>query len=43
VEQRKQAVAVAAEQRYAEFTGGETKYTSGTVRELTADTPAISA
>jgi hypothetical protein len=24
-----------------EFTGGETQYTSGTVHELTADTPAI--
>ncbi|VVN67223.1 alpha/beta hydrolase [Pseudomonas fluorescens] len=35
VEQRKQAIAAAAEQRYAEFTGGETKYTSGTVHELT--------
>jgi fermentation-respiration switch protein FrsA (DUF1100 family) len=41
LEQRKQAIAAAAEQRYAEFTGGETKYTSGTVHELTADTPAI--
>jgi fermentation-respiration switch protein FrsA (DUF1100 family) len=35
VEQRKQAIAAAAEQRYLEFTGGETKYTSGTVHELT--------
>ncbi|TPG77969.1 alpha/beta hydrolase [Pseudomonas mandelii] len=35
VEQRKQAIAAAAEQRYVEFTGGETKYTSGTVHELT--------
>ena len=41
VEQRKQIIAAAAEQRYAEFTGGETQYTSGTVHELTADTPAI--
>ena len=41
VEQRKQAIAAAAEQRYAEFTGGETQHTSGTVHELTADTPAI--
>lgn len=35
VEQRKQIIAAAAEQRDVEFTGGETKYTSGTVRELT--------
>jgi uncharacterized protein len=41
VEQRKQIIAAAAEQRYVEFTGGETQYTSGTVHELTADTPAI--
>ena len=41
VEQRKQIIAEAAEQRYVEFTGGETKYTSGTVHELTADTHPI--
>jgi fermentation-respiration switch protein FrsA (DUF1100 family) len=41
LEQRKQIIAAAAEQRYAEFTGGETSYTGGTVHELTADTPAI--
>ena len=41
VEQRKQIIAAAAQQRYAEFTGGETEYTGGTVHELTADTPAI--
>jgi hypothetical protein len=41
VEQRKQIIAAAAEQRYVEFTGGETQYTSGAVHELTADTPAI--
>jgi fermentation-respiration switch protein FrsA (DUF1100 family) len=35
VEQRKQAIAAAAEQRYVEFTGGGTQYTSGTVHELT--------
>ncbi|WHS62475.1 alpha/beta hydrolase [Pseudomonas sp. G2-4] len=35
VEQRKQAIAAAAEQRYVEFTGGETQYTSGTVHALT--------
>jgi fermentation-respiration switch protein FrsA (DUF1100 family) len=41
VEQRKQIIATAAEQRYAEFTGGATKYTGGTVHELTADTDPI--
>ena len=30
LEQRKKIIAEAAEQRYVEFTGGETKYTSGT-------------
>lgn len=35
LEQRKKIIADAAEQRYIEFTGGETKYTSGTVDELT--------
>ncbi len=39
LEQRKQIVAEAAAQRYIEFKGGETKYTSGTTHELTADTP----
>jgi uncharacterized protein len=41
VEQRKQIIAAAAEQRYVEFTGGNTQYTSGTVHELTADTHPI--
>ncbi len=41
LEQRKQIIAEAAEQRYVEFTGGETKYTSGTVHELNADTHPI--
>ncbi|MBP2635285.1 MAG: hypothetical protein H6Q72_1192 [Firmicutes bacterium] len=41
LEQRKQIIAEAAEQRYVEFTGGETKYTSGTVHELTEDTHPI--
>lgn len=41
VEQRKQAIAAAAEQRYLEFAGGETQYTSGTVHELTDDTHPI--
>lgn len=35
LEQRKQIIADAAEQRYVEFTGGETKYTSGTVHKIT--------
>jgi fermentation-respiration switch protein FrsA (DUF1100 family) len=41
VEQRKQAIAAAAEQRYVEFIGGETQYTSGTVHELTDKSNAI--
>ena len=41
VEQRKAIIAEAAQQRYAEFTGGEKKYTSGTVHELNADTHPI--
>ncbi len=35
VEQRKQIIAEAAEQRWVEFEGGETRYTSGTVHEIT--------
>jgi fermentation-respiration switch protein FrsA (DUF1100 family) len=41
VEQRKTIIAEAAEQRYAEFTGGGTKYTGGTVHELNDDTHPI--
>lgn len=41
VEQRKQIIAAAVEQRYVEFTGGETEFTGGTVHELTADTHPI--
>ncbi|GGE40224.1 membrane protein [Agaricicola taiwanensis] len=41
VEQRKKAIAAAAEQRYAEFTGGQTQYTSGSVHELTESSTAI--
>lgn len=41
LEQRKQTIAAAAEQRYVEFSGGETQYTSGTVHELTPDTHPI--
>jgi len=33
--QRNAIIAEAAQQRYIEFTGGETKYTSGTVHEIT--------
>lgn len=41
LEQRKQAITAAAEQRYVEFAGGKTQYTSGTVHELTDDTHPI--
>jgi hypothetical protein len=41
VEQRKQVIAAAAEQRYVEFTGGETQHTSGTVHELTDNSNPI--
>ncbi len=41
LEQRKQALAEAAEQRYVEFSGGDIKYTSGTVHVLTDDTHPI--
>ncbi|MFW9262919.1 alpha/beta hydrolase [Nostoc sp. CALU 546] len=41
LEQRKKAIAEAAEQRYVEFTGGETKYTGGTVHELNENSTAI--
>ena len=37
----KEVIAEAAEQRYVEFTGGETKYTSGTVHELTDNSDPI--
>ncbi|WP_338785859.1 alpha/beta hydrolase [Metabacillus sp. FJAT-53654] len=41
LEQRKKIIAEATEQRYVEFTGGETKYTSGTVHELNENSTAI--
>jgi fermentation-respiration switch protein FrsA (DUF1100 family) len=41
LEQRKSAIEVAAEQRYVEFTGGEAKYTSGTVHALTENSTPI--
>lgn len=41
VEQRKQAIAEAAAQRDVEFAGGETRYTSGTVDQLTENSNAI--
>lgn len=41
LEQRKQALAKAAEQRYAEFLGGEVEYTSGTVHSLTGESTPI--
>jgi|tagenome__1003787_1003787.scaffolds.fasta_scaffold20901029_2 fermentation-respiration switch protein FrsA (DUF1100 family) len=41
LEERKKLLEEAAEQRYAEFEGGKTKYTGGTVHELTKDTHPI--
>jgi len=41
LEQRKKNEAEAAEQRYAEFLGGETKYTGGTTHQLDANTHPI--
>ena len=41
LEQRKKVLEEAAAQRYVEFTGGETKYTSGTVHELTETSTPI--
>lgn len=41
LEQRKEVIAAAAEQRYAEFTGGETQYTGGTVHELNENSTPI--
>lgn len=41
VEQRKQAIAAAAAQRWVEADGGATEYTGGTVLQLTADTDPI--
>lgn len=41
LEQRKEIIAQAAQQRYVEFTGGETLYTSGTVHQLDDNTHPI--
>ncbi len=41
LEQRKQILKDAAEQRYVEFTGDETRYTSGTVHELNENSSPI--
>lgn len=41
LEQRKAIIAEAAEQRYVEFEGGPTKYTSGTVHELNENSTPI--
>ncbi len=41
LEQRKQILAEAAEQRYSEFQGGPTRYTGGTVHELNADSGPV--
>ncbi|ELY4774273.1 alpha/beta hydrolase [Cronobacter turicensis] len=40
-EQRQKVIADAAAQREVEFTGGETRYTSGTVHKIDEDTSAI--
>lgn len=40
-QQRKDALEAAAEQRYVEFLGGDTKYTSGTVHKLTENSGSI--
>jgi len=41
VDQRKAIIAEAAQQRWVEAAGGETKYTGGTVHQLDADTQPI--
>lgn len=41
LEQRKAVIAEAAEQRYVEFIGGKTLYTSGTVDEITQESHPI--
>lgn len=41
LEQRRAAIAAAAEQRYVEFTGGQTRYTGGTVHEINEKSSAI--
>lgn len=41
LEQRKQIFAEAAEQRYIEFEGGETRYTGGTVHQLTENSNPV--
>ena len=41
LEQRKEMLKAAAEQRFSEFTGGALKYTGGTVHELTASSSPI--
>ena len=41
LEQRKETIAQAVQQRYVEFTGGQTLYTSGTVHQLDENTHPI--
>lgn len=41
LEQRKECILAAAQQRYVEFTGGETQYTSGCPHEIHADSHPI--
>ena len=39
--QRRQIIEAAAQQRYAEFTGGKTAYTGGTPHKIDADSPPV--
>ncbi|EKG20734.1 Peptidase S9/S15 [Macrophomina phaseolina MS6] len=41
IEQRKQVIAAAAEQRWIEAEGGETEYTGGTPQEITPESTAV--
>ncbi|KAE8155126.1 Alpha/Beta hydrolase protein [Aspergillus avenaceus] len=41
LEQRKEIIAGAAQQRWVEIEGGETQYTGGTINNLTADSPPV--
>ena len=41
IEQRKELIKTAIEQRFAEFTGDEIQYIPGTVNKIDSSTPAI--
>lgn len=41
IDQQKEAIAGAAQQRWSEVDGGEIRYTSGTPNEITAETPPV--